>query len=182
MRKGVWNIYVTPEAYLTLAVVLLVLPFNWIVPWFAAAAVHELLHCLTVILTGGKIHGIRVDKHGAQITTSPLSNGQTILCALSGPAGGMLLTLFSHWYPRLAVCGFVQAAFNLLPIRPLDGWQALHGFTMIFLSEAAGDKFCSFLSVCAQVAIFALGVFLSCQLHSVFPLICVLILSFRLVQ
>ena len=53
-----------------------------------------------------------------------LSDGKELICALAGPAGGLILLIFARWIPRIAICAAVQALYNLLPVYPLDGGRA----------------------------------------------------------
>lgn len=118
-------ISVTPSAWVAIAVMLLVIPLPWSVAWLTAAVTHELFHCLAVYCCAEKILQIEIGIHGANIETGFLPDGKRILCILAGPVGGLLLILFAELFPQLAICGFLQSAFNLLPIYPLDGGRAV---------------------------------------------------------
>ena len=69
--------------------------------------------------------------------TALMEKGTELFCALAGPVGGLSLLLLSRWFPYIAVCGFLQAAYNLLPLFPLDGGRAV-----ICLLQMFGDLRC----------------------------------------
>ena len=116
---------------------LLTLPLNWLLSALAAAAFHELCHGAAILLLGGRIWGVRIGAGGAVMETEPLSSGKELVCALAGPAGSLLLVLTFRIFPRMAVCALVQAAFNLLPVFPLDGGRALRCALMRFCPKWA---------------------------------------------
>lgn len=113
------------SAYFLGALLLLTLPLNWLLAAVAAAAFHELCHILAVLLSGGRIFGVRIGVGGAVIETSPMTRGRELVCSLAGPVGSLLLVLACRRFPRLAICGFLQGVFNLLPVFPLDGGRVL---------------------------------------------------------
>ena len=111
--------------FLVLGLMILLFPFRFLAGILLAALVHELGHLLALHFTGGRVSAIRLHGFGARIEAAPMSPGRAAVCALAGPAAGAL-TIFAHdWFPELALAGLLQTAFNLLPIHPLDGWQAV---------------------------------------------------------
>ena len=111
--------------WLVLGLMVLLFPLRFLAGVVIAALVHELGHLTAVLLTGGRVLGIRLHAGGARIETAPMEPGNAALCALAGPALGALTVLAWRWFPELALAGLVQTAFNLLPVPPLDGWQLL---------------------------------------------------------
>ena len=131
-----------PGLLIGLALLLLILPLRWILALLVAAAFHELCHLLALRLCGGQCRRIRLGAFGAVIQAAPLPPPQALFCSLAGPAGGLLLIGLARWFPRLALCGAMQSAFNLLPIRGLDGSHALRFFLELFLPPTAVDLVC----------------------------------------
>lgn len=110
-----------------IAVCLLLIPLEWFGAAMLAAGFHELCHYCAARILGIPILGISLDWLGAKMELPPMLPGEEVLVASAGPAGSMFLIFFSSLYPQLALCGLVQGAFNLLPIRPLDGGRILAG-------------------------------------------------------
>ena len=147
------QIDVLPGAYLSAAVLLLVLPLRWFLAWLVAAAIHEIFHILAILLCGGKVRCVRIGPFGADIEIGPLTPGKELICALSGPAGGLLLLPMFRWIPCIALFALLQSACNLLPIYPMDGGRALR----CAITLAVGEKWAEMISgVCGQFVLFCL--------------------------
>lgn len=158
-RDSEFSISVTPEACVSAALMLILIPLPWLLAWFFAAALHELFHCLAVYLSGRRVLGIQIGMDGARIRTGALTELETLLCAIAGPAGGLLLIFTASMFPKLAVCAFLQSAFNLLPIYPLDGGRALHSLAKLMFSEKAANKLCLAVEVLFLAGLLLFGVF-----------------------
>lgn len=111
--------------FFLMALLLLTLPLRWVLACFLAAMVHELGHALAVLLCGGRITGVMLSFRGARMDAAPLPVGAELVCVLAGPAVSLTLGLLLPWFPRLALCGFVQGVYNLLPLGRLDGARAV---------------------------------------------------------
>jgi len=170
VRKNKWKVHIAPQALFAAAVLLLVIPFDWLISWLIAAGVHEVCHCLAVILCRKHIQGLLIDINGAKIHTEPLSYGQTVFCALAGPFGGFALTVFTRQFPLLALCGFLQSVFNLIPVYPLDGGRALNAIMHLIFPESAAMKIMKAASTVIMITMCLLCLLVSCVLHTFLPL------------
>lgn len=112
----------------------------------AAAFVHEMGHWLVLRLLGAEVTGFRVSALGAVLETDSrrLSYGGELAAVLAGPAGNLLaavaLAAFGkgRWSAGIGA-NLLLCAFNLLPIRPLDGGQALYLLAAWLAGPAAGE-------------------------------------------
>ena len=116
---------VDASAYIALSCYLLLMPIGWVFSVLIAMAVHELGHCTAIWALGGKVYQIRLSACGAKIETQLLNDRQVLVCALAGPASGLLLCLFYRWIPQIALAALLQSIFNLIPVYPFDGGRAL---------------------------------------------------------
>ena len=133
------RILIAPDTCIVWALMLLVFPLPWILSWFFAAFVHEVCHCLAVVLCGYRLKEIALGAWGAQILTEEMPPLALITCVLAGPIGGLLLTAFSIRLPIAALCALIQSSYNLLPIYPLDGGRALKTILCTLFSEERGE-------------------------------------------
>lgn len=131
-----------------------------------AAAFHELGHYLVLRAFGAEVSGLRLGILGAVLETDSarLSYGKELAAVLAGPGANLLLavglTAFGggRW-PVFAGANLVLCAFNLLPIRPLDGGRALYLAVSWLAGPSAGEAAARWVGmVCAL----SLAVLLGC--------------------
>lgn len=152
------RISVMSEMLLVLAMLLLLLPLQWVFAWFGAVAFHEACHYGALRLCGNRVFRIKLTLSGAFMETEALTRGKGFFCALAGPVGGLLLLFLAGWFPRLAICGLFQSAYNLLPIFPLDGGRALR---CALGTTTVGERVCRILEWCVLLAIGSFGIYAS---------------------
>ena len=108
-----------------------------------AAALHEGGHLAALYLLGGRAEGLRITVFGAALETDAarLSYPAETAVVLAGPAVnllcGLVLASLGAWTAagaHLSLC-----AFNLLPVRPLDGGRALQLAVSALAGPAAGE-------------------------------------------
>ncbi len=125
MWSPLGKIRVESAAYIWAAVLLMILPFKWVIAAAIAAVIHELSHLLSLRFLGCAVRHIRIGVLKTQIVTTPLSHGEELICSIAGPAGSLLMLVFWRLFPELALCALIQGIFNLLPLHPMDGGRAL---------------------------------------------------------
>lgn len=118
------RIDLTPGFCILWSLLLLVLPLRLLLAAATAAILHEVGHALAIRLLGGAILSLKVGAGGMEMETMPMEPWRELVCALAGPAASLTLVGFHAWFPGLALCGFCQGCFNLLPLYPLDGGRA----------------------------------------------------------
>ena len=118
--------------WLVTGLMVLLFPVRFLLGVFLAALIHEMGHILAIRLTGGRILAVRLLAFGARIEAAPMEPGRAALCALAGPAAGAMTLLARRWFPELAMAGLMQTMFNLLPVYPLDGGQAVRNICCKF--------------------------------------------------
>ena len=118
--------------WLVLGLMALLFPVRFLAGTLLAALIHELGHFLAIWMTGGKVLRICLRAGGVRIETAPMTPGREALCALAGPAAGSVTMLAWRWFPELALAGFVQTVFNLIPIYPLDGGRVVRNICCKF--------------------------------------------------
>ncbi len=132
------RIQISAGALIFLAILLLMLPIQWVIAALLAATFHELCHAVAILLCGGSIDCITISGRGAVMETVPMSASKEVVCALAGPFGSLLLLLLAKWIPRTAICGAVHGFYNLIPLFPMDGGRVLHGLIYgVFSPNAA---------------------------------------------
>lgn len=119
------KIDIKPTTYIYFVLLLFLVPLEWLLVWVFAAAFHEVCHWAAVKLCGGEIYCITIGLSGAKMECGPMTNKKRLLAVLCGPLGGLLLTPFARWMPKIALCSWLLSIYNLLPLLSLDGGRAL---------------------------------------------------------
>ena len=148
-----------------------------------ACLIHEAAHIILCKALGGKFRGISPKGTGLLISYYPasISYGRELIVILSGAAANFLLCGISALAGNIeaATVNFAVGAVNLLPIKGLDGGEALFVITSFLKDEnkackligAVSTAFSVILWLCAIYYQLRLGSNLSLLLLSVFILI-----------
>ena len=174
--RSAWNCYrghsldskidfsVSSGALVWLAILLLLLPLEWVIALLLAMCVHECAHAVAICLTGGSIHGVHIGGTGTVLVSQPMSGMKEGICAIAGPIGSLLLLLLIRWMPRTAICGAVHGLYNLIPLIPLDGGRILRCIVDKLFSPPRAGRVFSGLQIVIRVAIAALCILASARI------------------
>ena len=123
----------------------------------AAAGLHECGHYAVLRLLGTRVVSMRVGVFGAEMKASgALSYAGELAAVLAGPAANLLwgvalASLGKTWF-EAAGAHLVLCAFNLLPVRPLDGGRALELAVSWAAGPSAGDRTARWVGVAVSLA------------------------------
>lgn len=131
------------------ALLVLILPFHWLLCALFAAVVHELGHILMLMALGGKVHNVEISFGCAVIDGFIPDRNAELLSILAGPVCSLVLLLFWQRTPQIALCGMIQGIFNLMPLYPLDGGRVLR----ILLRSVIPEKADNIEIVCSAVSL-----------------------------
>ena len=153
-----WNIQISGAILLSCALMLLVLPIQWVAAVLIAAFWHELCHILAVRLCGGRIYHVNIGDGGTIMESRAMTPGREVICVLAGPLGSLLLLTFVTWFPRTALCGCFQGLYNLIPVYPLDGGRALQTVVFAFLPQERAESLCTGIAYAVTALIIELAI------------------------
>ena len=133
------RIEVHPGTFLVTALMVLTVPFPWILAIIGAATIHELGHLAALRVLSLQVNRIVIGGFGARIETPPLEPAEELICSIAGPVAGLAAILCVRWVPRLAVAALIQSVCNLLPVYPMDGGRVWRAFLALMIGERSAD-------------------------------------------
>ena len=156
---------VNASFWLLVLLAAIVSPLTVVAAILTAAALHELGHLAVMRYYGVSVKRFRLTALGAELnapTLARLPYGRELIVTLAGVTVNLFcavllallgLRTWREWCFVFAGAHLVLAAFNLLPVVPLDGARA-------------GERITAAVSLACSLALCALGLKLSLGLHS----------------
>lgn len=135
------------------ALLIMTVPLKWLLASIMAAVLHELGHICAVRLCKGTIRDVEIRLGGVCMYSVPMKPLHSILCIAAGPVTSFSLLFLIHLAPRIAICGFAQGLFNLLPIMPLDGGRLLREFINLFGSPKTASRICNAVEILTLIVL-----------------------------
>ena len=173
-----WNkkVVILPSVYIGLCVGLLLFPIGWLFAWFSAATIHELGHMIALRIFRIPITGMKISLNGAYIETGYIPPNQEWLCALAGPILGLSCLMLTSLFPLVAIFGFVQTVYNLLPFPNYDGGRAVYILLEMCFPTSVATKVYKVIIFISSVILVMFGFYLwiSLGLGVMCMLICLL--------
>lgn len=167
------KIELTVSFCIMLFLALFLTPLSLLFCILAAAAIHETGHLLLLSHFGVAVERLRLTAEGAEINApgvGRLSYGKELAVTLGGVGANVLAAMFSAavaeryalpYFYVFAGANAVLAAYNLLPVSPLDGARALYLVTAYFFGPMVGDAVTAVTGLLVSAAILFLGVRIS---------------------
>jgi len=171
MDLRIGRLRITPGAVFMTTLLVFLDRDGWAGLLLLAVTAHEAGHLAALGLCRAPVLYVEVSAAGVCIryAGSLLSYGRELFVAAMGPAAGALLALLAAWIGAAAeadrlllLSGFSMAltAFNLLPLRGLDGGRMVRTLLCARFGPTAADRVSEGLDAVFRILLIAFGVFL----------------------
>lgn len=129
---------------------------------------HEFGHIIAMFIIHKPPRAIKIKIYGFEINTVSFSIAETIFISAAGPLINLLSVLFclilssniNYKLLDLIYINIVIAAFNLLPVKNLDGGDILFSILTLKFSRNKADKLFRLISLSFSIIIMIFGIFL----------------------
>ena len=122
----------------------------------SAVLIHELGHLAALRLLGLKLCALRLELTGLCIRYAGAPDRwEQFLTAAAGPAMGLIYAQLASWmgWELTAGVSLLLSLFNLLPVRPLDGWQ----MAAALCTGARSERILNAVGLLASLTVLFLG-------------------------
>ena len=170
------KIRIHPSFCVGLCISLLTLPIPWVTAWLFAAVIHELGHYVALNILHIPVLRMTLCYNGAYIETGYMTKWGELFSAAAGPTAGIVCVFLYSYFPKLAICAFIQSVYNLLPLPDYDGGRIIKSVIRCFLPPIIADGVYSgvVLGVCLLLVLLGIYFWLIARLGIILFLICVM--------
>ena len=155
-------IYIHTNLFFWTALLILLLPLDWIIAAISAALVHELCHILLVYCLNGRILKLNLQSNGCILETTRMKEWKQFMCILAGPLGSVSLLTLYRIAPKVAICGLIHGGYNLIPIVPSDGGHLLQ-LILNQICSTKTDEIMKYVAIgiCFAISVYAIWYYLT---------------------
>nr|WP_319488077.1 site-2 protease family protein [uncultured Caproiciproducens sp.] len=156
-----------------------------------SAAIHESGHLAVMLAFGAAPSQIKFTPFGIDIikSTGIRSYWRDAAISVAGPGANIVAALLfqiidAHYFNYFILANLVLAGFNLLPVEPLDGGQALYSLLCIKLNSSQSEKIVSVASFAVLTPLAVIGFIFLFHLNGNFYLftVCVYLILLLLLK
>lgn len=164
MRKNS-RVEVSPGFFLIIAVLLYRDRSGILELGLLACLLHELGHCVLLLIRGNCVRVFRLTAFGASIESKyPMSYMEEFATAAAGPFVNLIMAVLFARIPggsAFAGANLALCVFNLMPVWRLDGARMLYSALCSFGSEEISDVVCGCLDFCFTLMFSSIGLVFS---------------------
>jgi len=164
IKLGSCQIIVRFGFLLQLSVFLLLDCFGLGLAFLEAVLLHEAGHLLILLLCRCPVEEVELSLFGVSIRqgrAAPLSPLRELALYLAGPAVNLLMLALLYPFDKFrAAFHLLLAALNLLPLRPMDGGNALFLLMEYFFGIDTAERFCCCLERVGSILLLLFGLWL----------------------
>ena len=177
-------IRIPATSIICLGALVMIEPTPYLAIMLLSVLCHEAGHLLAMGIMGIEIERITLLPVGVDIQrrNTLIPYWQEVVLSLAGPCVNiMLFVIFGH-HPYIASVNILYAIFNLLPVRGLDGGNALYSALCCHMTPDVAEGICRVVSLVCGALLWMAGIYVMLCLGgniSIFALAVFLFLSHR---
>ena len=122
---------------------------------------HELSHITIAVLFGGSVKRVNIRISGLSVNILKNFSGiRAVLVYLAGPLSNIILAMLFRNIDIIFEINMCLALINLVPIKPLDGYNILNVILDIIISRKTKNMVLKIVSIIAEIMLIFLSVLL----------------------
>ena len=175
------SVNIKPGFFLSLALLIVLLPVQLVLCWLVASIVHELGHLISLKCMRIRLFSLTLDFSGAIIGTDTMHPFQEIACALAGPLFSLSILLLLKKFPMVAMFALAHSCYNLLPFYPLDGGRSLYNLLVYLKGEVSAIQTAIVINKSILILLFPVSIAFTIRYKlGLFPIIFAILLFLRM--
>ncbi len=174
-----------PITVICLSVLILLSPLRNLLIVFFSIIIHEVGHLVTMVLMGSGIESITLLPVGIDIKRKEkyIPYPYEIILSLAGPVANVITFFVFGKYQFFAWTNLLYASINLLPVKGLDGGNALEAFLLLICPIDKAERIIKSVSCVFGILLWITGIYILLILNgniSIFALSLFLLISINM--